>query len=233
MKGRSSEPSGAVDARATRAQSRDVHAPELPCLLCPRVRRPWMRVNAVLVLAVVLVLGACSSTSKTGQPETRHNPSHPTDALVGGGPSSATKMICEKEARSEIAGSLGVHETRVTTPTWTSHIYSCTYVYRKGSVTLSVTELINMQDTTAYFRGLSNRLGRAEVLYGLSQGAFIAKNDDVVVHNDHKVLLVDVQGTPAPRTRDSPTMTRSDVATNVAAVIVGCWGEGGGSGLIG
>lgn len=132
-------------------------------------------------------------------------------------------MVCSNEARSDIAASLGLHETRVTTPTWTDQIYSCTYVYPKSSFKLSVKELVSAQATTAYFNGLANRLGRAQVVNGLGRAAFIARNDDVVVRKDDKVLLVDVQGMPTQRTRSSPTMKRSDVAENVAAAIMGCW----------
>jgi hypothetical protein len=136
-------------------------------------------------------------------------------------------MVCGKEARSEIASALGGFQARVTTPTWADHVYSCTYVYPKGSVKLSVKELVSAQATTAYFTGLANMLGRApQFLNGLGQGAFFAKNDDVVVREDYKVLLVDVQGVPAPRTRDSPTLQRSEVGEDFAAVIMGCWDGG-------
>jgi hypothetical protein len=42
-------------------------------------------------------------------------------------------MVCEPQARNAIASSLGTKETRVTTPTWSNHVYSCSYVYPKGS----------------------------------------------------------------------------------------------------
>jgi hypothetical protein len=135
-------------------------------------------------------------------------------------------MVCGKEVRGQIAESLGLHERRVTTPTWTNHIYSCTYVYPNGSFKLSVTELVSAQATTAYFGGLANRLGRAQVLIGLGRSAFIAKNDDVVARTDDKVLFVDVQAIPAAANAFLPTMKRSDIAENVAVTILGCWNGG-------
>jgi hypothetical protein len=89
---------------------------------------------------------------------------------------------------------------------------------------------VSAQATTAYFDALAHRLGRAREIIGLGRAAFLAKDDDVVVRKDGKVLLVEVQGVPAPRTRDSPTLKRSEVGEMFAAVIMGCWG---GNGLVG
>jgi len=122
--------------------------------------------------------------------------------------------------RDEIASALGVSETRVTTPTWSDHIYSCTYVYPNGSIVISVKELAKADTTTAYFNGLAAKLGKKDVIPGLAQGAFLAPNDDVVVRKDYKVLLVDVHGISQ---HFIPAMSRSDVATNIASAIMSCW----------
>ena len=53
-------------------------------------------------------------------------------------------------------------------------------------------------------------------LFGLGQGAFVAKNDDVVVRKDYKVLLVDVKNVPKGASAFVPAMVRPDVATNIA-----------------
>ena len=129
-------------------------------------------------------------------------------------------MVCAKEARVEIAASLGLHETRVTEPTWNDHVYSCTYVYPKGSITLSVKELVSAQATTDYFNSLAGKLGRASPLIGLGQGGFIANNGDAIVRKDYKVLHVDVHAIPE---QFLPVMRRSDVAQNITVVIMGCW----------
>jgi hypothetical protein len=99
-------------------------------------------------------------------------------------------------------------------------------VYPKGSIRLSVKELVSAQEATAYFSGLASRLVRARVMFGLGQGAFVAKNDDVVARKDNKVLLVDVQAIPAAANAFLPVMSRSDVALNVAVAILGCWRVG-------
>ena len=181
-----------------------------------------------LGLAAVLALGACggssgSSASKTTTPSTgtqNGQPASVTYAPAGPNPSISAKMICESEVKGEIADALQIHETRITTPTWKDHVYSCTYVYPHGSIVLSVKELVDAKATTDYFNGLATKYGKRQNINGLAQGAFIATNDDVVVRKDYKVLLVDVQGITSTFI---PAMSRTDVAENIASVIMSCW----------
>ena len=69
-------------------------------------------------------------------------------------------------------------------------------------------------------RGGVAEVGTGE-LKGLGQGAFTTRDDGAVVRKDYKVLLVDTSRLPAQF--GSPPQTRSEVATNVAAAIMGCW----------
>ena len=183
-----------------------------------------MRRTFFIVLAVAL-LGACgSSNPKVAAPDTTsvQQFSSPSYDKAGPNPSKSAKMVCQPEVRADIASSLGVKETRVTTPTWirAQHLFSCTYVYPRGRITLFVKELVDADTTTAYFDSVRKKYGSTQQLIGLGQGAWILKNNDVVVRKDYKVLLVDVQGIPATFV---PAMTRSDVATNIASLIMGCW----------
>ncbi len=148
--------------------------------------------------------------------------SSPTYEKAGPNPSKSAKMVCQKEAREDIAATLGVHETTVTPPTWVraTHLYSCTYVYPKGRVTLNVKELVSEKTTTAYFAGVKRKFGTIQKLIGLGQGAWILKNNNVLVRKDYKVLLVDVHALPPSF---GLSMTRSDVGTNFAVAILGCW----------
>ena len=182
-----------------------------------------LRVIAPVVLAGVFALGACGGSSN--KPASSATTSSTLYKVAAATPSVSAKMVCEKEAADEIASSLGTHQTRITTPTWSEkdHIYSCTYVYPNGSFTLSVKEMSSTAETTAYFDSEKSSLGVAQNLFGLGQGAFIAKNNDVVVRKDYKVLLVDVSKAPSGTGKFIPAMTRQDVATNIAAVIMGCW----------
>jgi hypothetical protein len=188
-----------------------------------------MCVSAVLTLAVVVVLGACSAKSKTGSHETRHNLIHPAGTLVGVGPSSATKMICETEAKKDIASSgVGFDTIEPLRPTWdkASRLYSCDYVYASGAeMTLSVKETSSAAAATAWFDSLAERLGKTRNLFGTGEGAYTTIDGDMVVRKDSKVLLVDVSKLP-PRF-GKPADTRDSIATSVAVVIMGCWGAGG------
>lgn len=130
-------------------------------------------------------------------------------------------MICETEVRGEIAQALSVTETRVAS-TWSKqqHLYSCTYIYSRGKIVLSVKELSNERETTAYYDATRTKFGGKNVIPGLAQGASLLDNDDVVARKDYKVLLVDVQGIPANFARG---LYRSGVATSIATVIMACW----------
>lgn len=186
-------------------------------------------INAVLILAVVVVLGACSSKSNSGSQKTRHNLIRPTGTLVGVDPTSATKMICEAEAKKDIAQSgVGFDTIEPLRPAWdkASRIYSCGYVYAGGAkMTLSVKETSSAAAATAYFDSLAERLGKARSLFGTGEGAYTTIGGDTVVRKDSKVLLVDVSKLP-PRF-GKPADTRDSIATNVAVVIMGCWGASG------
>ena len=188
-----------------------------------------MRKSFVVPLAFVAVvsLAACGSSGKAGStttpPTTSVNQlSSPLWDKAGPTPSKSAKMVCEKEARDDVAANLGIKETSVTKPTWVKaqHLYSCTYAYPKGKITLHVKELSSEKETTAYFESVKKKYGLTQQLNGLGQGAWILKNNDVVARKDYKVLLVDVTKIPA---NFAPAMTRSDVALNVGVAIMGCW----------
>ena len=186
------------------------------------------RLPMVLVsLVVAAALAGCgSSGAKSGQGSmattTPQLFSSKTYEKAKPDPSISAKMICQKEARADIANNLGIAATRVTTPTWNraQHLYACTYVYPNGKIALSVKEMSSATETTAYFNGIVKKYGTTQPLIGLGQGARVLHNNDVVVRKDYKVLLVDVQGIPK---QFRPVMRSSDAAINVAVAIMGCW----------
>lgn len=181
------------------------------------------RVILPVALAAVFALGACGgSSSPKASPKTSGSTTV-TYEPAGANPSKSAKMVCEAEVRKDLADTLRITATRVTKPTWKDHIYSCTYVYPKGSFTLSTKELVDEKSTTDFFNSYKTKFGVKDTLFGLGQGAFVAKNDDLVVRKDYKVLLVDVQNVPKATGAFVPTMVRGDVATNIASVIMSCW----------
>ena len=66
-------------------------------------------------------------------------------------PSISAKMICETEVKNDLSSLLGVQPTQPLAPTWKDHVYSCTYHYKGGTLTLAVKELTDKASTDAYF----------------------------------------------------------------------------------
>ena len=190
-------------------------------LLAARAGLPIrMKLRIVIAGCIAMVLLAACGAGSKGSATSATQPLSAVLEKAGPTPSASSKMVCEQEARVEIAASLGFRETRVTKPTWTDHVYSCTYVYPKGKITLSVKELVSEQTTTDYYDQLARELRRGHPLFGLGQGASVTEAGTAVVRKDYKVLLVDAQSTSAAF---APLMTRSDIAQNVMSVIMGCW----------
>jgi hypothetical protein len=185
-----------------------------------------MRSRVLLVLAVTAAVAAgCGGSSKSGTP----NASGPTTSVghvakvASANPSKSAKMICEAEARQDIADSaIGLDVVQPLKATWNDHVYSCDYVYKNGAeMTLSVKELSSKEETDAYYKELEQKLGNKAPQYGLGEGAFVTDNGSVVVRKDYKVLLVDVSKLPAQF--GDPPDTRSNDAINVGVTIMGCW----------
>lgn len=175
--------------------------------------------SAACVLALVSILAACSSSSKTSTPKAV------TAAIevAGPNPSVSAKMICADEAKKDIfASSVGIDTVQPLKPKWADHIYSCNYIYSHGAkIALSVKEMSSATETTAYFDNLGKKLDRGADLPELGEGAFQTRNGSAVVRKDYRVLLVDVSHLP---TRfGKPVAARSDIAAGVAGVIMGCW----------
>lgn len=192
---------------------------------------------AALLVVVALVLAGCggggssksspttnSPTTKTPSGKTTKEqpttePGHVAKAAAAD-PSASAKMVCEPEAINDIAEVLGVKTTQPMKPTWVDHVYSCDYVYPNGTMTLSVKELSNADETTAYFDSLQQKLGKGQDIQ-LGQGAFTTRDGSTVVRKDYKVLVVDT--TKLPANFGVPPDTRENVGINVAYTIMGCW----------
>jgi hypothetical protein len=140
---------------------------------------------------------------------------------AGNTPSKSAQMVCAPEAQKDIAKFLGQPTTAVTTPTWLDHLYSCRYAYANGVIGLSVKELSNKSQTSAYFSSMQGQFGQQEKLKGFGQGAFVTTNGSLVLRKDYKVLVVDTSGLPSQF--GSPAQAKKDVAIGVALTVLGCW----------
>ncbi len=171
---------------------------------------------AIVVLApLILLVWACATDTPSATATVAERPQP-----AGRNPSPIALMVCRPKAQREINEVLGVRAT-VNGRAWVDHRYSCRYGYPNGSFQLSVKELSSWAQTLAYFHGLGAKLGDAESLANLGQGAFRTSGGDVVVRKDWKVLLVDVSGLP-PQFGVPPT-SATDVAFTLADLILGCW----------
>jgi hypothetical protein len=173
--------------------------------------------NVGFLLVAGLVAAGCGGASSA--PTTTEAPKP-----AGAQPSAISRQVCSHEARTELASALG-ESAEVSTPTWSDHVYSCTYAYPTaspaGSYSVSVKELSSWDQTYAYFDGLASTQGKSRDLEALGQAAFQTTDGSVVVRKDWKVLVVDSTGLPAEF--GVPPTSASSVAVTVADVILGCW----------
>jgi hypothetical protein len=189
-----------------------------------RIRAPYLAAGVVVVVALVGVVWVLVGSGTTTQPtpgatgarEVRH-----VAEPAGPNPSASAQMACAPEAQNELASVLGATATLPAAPTWVDHLYSCRYVYPSGTMALSVKELSNRAETTAYFESLRGLLGQSEQLKGVAQGAFVTSDGSLVLRKDYKVLLVDTSGLPVPF--GSGFRSRSQVAVGVGVTVLGCW----------
>ena len=173
-----------------------------------------MRSGLLFGMAVTVGLASGCATSAPTAP---HHVAKP----AGSDPSTSAKMVCAPEAQHRLADVLGVTTTVPVAPTWVDHRYACTYHYGNGSLTLSVQELENRAQTTAYYELLRAQLGDTGSISGLGQGAFTTTDGSIVARKDYKVLLVDISGLPPQF--GVPATSAADVAVTVADLIMGCW----------
>jgi|SRR5579871_1618741 len=165
--------------------------------------------TAMAATAALAVLGGCGTARAAGP------------AAAGSAPSKASRMVCSAEAQNEIADAVGAHTTAVPAPTWSDHLYSCTYTYADGRIALSVKELRDAASTTAYFTSVESSIGHGTDVAGVGQDAYQGDDGSVVVRKDYKVLDVDVSALPARF--GTPPIDRGEAAMRVAVTVMGCW----------
>jgi hypothetical protein len=174
-------------------------------------------VGAIITGALLTACGDSAVSEKTAETSTTTTLA-PRPAGVD--PSISAKMICAAEAQKDLAKSLGITASPVTTPTWVDHVYSCRYVYPNASIGLSLKELDSAAQTTRYFDGLGLQLGRTESL-AMGQGAFLTGTGSLVVRKDWKVLHIDVSQVPA--TFGQNALRHRETAISIAFALLGCW----------
>jgi hypothetical protein len=186
-----------------------------------RSGRFWL---ACLVLGVVSAPAGCGTTSAptaSPAPAASAAPVSRSPAAAAAGPSAAARMICAAEARGEIADALGVTLRSPASAVWAAPVYRCTYPLTAGPLVLSVRELDDAGDTTAYFTAERAATRGPTDLPGLGDAAFATADGAVYVRKDFKVLKVDVSQLPS--SVGAPPISRADAGEVLAQLIMGCW----------
>jgi hypothetical protein len=180
-----------------------------------------MRTHRSSLVAVILLLvgAAAGCASATGGPSRNAATDHRSPATLADGPSTAAKMVCEAEAREEVAKALGT--TATATGSWAAPVFTCTYVLPAGTMVLSVRELTSAAETTAYFTSAQDAATSATKVPEVGDAAFAVADGSVYVRKDFKVLHVDV--TKLPAFFGQPPISRAAAGVRVATVIMSCW----------
>ena len=130
-------------------------------------------------------------------------------------------MICGIDVRSQVSGILHLSDLPPTTSSWADHVYTCVYRLAAGPLTLSVQESTDAASAGAYFNASLQHLAANRQLSGLGQLAYAAPTGSVVVLKDNKTLRIDVTALPSQLGR--PPVPRTDLASELAVEIMGCW----------
>lgn len=130
-------------------------------------------------------------------------------------------MICDIEVRSQVAAMLSLPNPPPTTSSWADQVYTCVYHLTAGLLTLSVQESVDPAAARAYFDTSKQRFAADRQLSGLGEFAYAAPAGSVVVLKDNKTLRVDVTKLPSQFGR--PPVLRTDLGSQLAAAIMGCW----------
>jgi hypothetical protein len=190
-----------------------------------RGRSGYRLVVAVIITPLLLAVGSCTGPISIGSPGSDAAPGaggSATPSAAPDEPSASALQVCSPDdGQRDIEGALGVTPTRVETPTWRDHLYSCRYVYPDGSFVLSVKELAGDAQTVAYVDQLAATLGERAPLESIGKGAFYTRDGSIVTRKDNKVLLVDVSGLPPQFGR--PPVPPASNSRIIAVVIMGCW----------
>jgi hypothetical protein len=138
-------------------------------------------------------------------------------------PSKAAKMVCTGDVREEVKNVLKLSSPAPISTSWRDQLYTCTYTLPMGKMVLSVKESAGKPAAVAYFQALRTRLGGTQPAPGLGEQAYATKTGTVVVLKDNTTLRVDTTGLPA--VFGPQQQRRTDLAYEIASVVLGCWVE--------
>ena len=149
------------------------------------------------------------------------HPATPGQTIAGSEPSAAAKMVCAGDVAAQVMTVLNLDAPAPTSTSWQDQLYTCTYTLPMGKMVLSVKESASKPAARDYFQALRARLGGTEPLLGVGEQAYATKTGTAVVLKDDMTLRVDTTGLPA--VFGPQQQRRTDLAYEMATVVMGCW----------
>lgn len=145
---------------------------------------------------------------------------------TAGGPSEASRMICNDETKGDVAQILALTSAPSTDTAWADSTYTCTYRLDGGPLVISVKESPDAAAARKHFDALQKKLPGAEPIKGLANLGFPAyqtPDGSVVFLKDNSTLHVDGSRLPAALGPDG--VTPAAFSYQVATTILACWTE--------
>lgn len=199
-----------------------------------RLRPKW---TPALVAGAILLTGCgATTTAATATSGTEPVPASasgmapgmvmPDGSVMGAAPGAAKPpslavMVCGDEVRGDITKVLALPSQPATGATWIDNLYTCTYRLPMGPLVLSVKQSSDDAAAHAYYLAARKRLGSTMDTAGLGQYAFRTSTGIVGLVKDNFTLTVDATGLPVQF--GSQGQKRTDLAYEVASVVLGCW----------
>lgn len=140
---------------------------------------------------------------------------------AGSQPSAASKMVCAGDVPAQVKIVLKLSAPAPTSTSWQDRLYTCTYTLPMGKMVLSVKESDDKPAARDYFRALRAKLGDTAPLLGVGEQAYATKTGTAVVLKDNMTLRVDTTG--LPEVFGTQQQRRTDLAYQMATVVMGCW----------
>jgi hypothetical protein len=140
-----------------------------------------------------------------------------------GQPSAKSRMVCTGDVRDEVRTVLKLDAPAPVSTSWQDQLFTCTYALPMGKMVLSVKESASKAAAASYFQALRTRLGATTALQGVGEQAFATTTGIAVVLKDSSTLRVDTTG--LPETFGPQQQRRTDLAYEMATVVIGCWIE--------
>lgn len=173
----------------------------------------------LLALALAVLLAGCASTDSSSAPVGAS--AAQTSGSGADKPTKTALMVCGDDISAEITLVLKLDGPAPTRSTFADDLFTCTYDLPIGPLILSVQHSDSASAASAYLDGQRARLAPTIDLIGLGERAFTTPSGVAVVLKDNETLTVDATGVPAVFGPDQ--QKRTDLAYEIASVVLGCW----------